>query len=733
MFKKITIFFSLIVGIIFITLIYLSTVGIKTSSFNSVIKKKVKNINEEISLNFSKTKILLDIKSLSLKIKLTKPVIKNRENEIRFHNLNSTISIKSYLKDEFALKNVKFNTKQTDIKKLVQFIRSTYPSPFVFLANNFINKGIIDLEGELFFDDEGRLKENYEISGLILNLETKVTKEHKLQKINSEFKIKKNFYQFNIKKINFHNVIFNPVIINIKKKKKDLIFSIDSESSGKIKNIKKFLSYFDFSFKNNNFDFLDLQFNLNNKINFKLKKFTKLKDLKIEGAGVIDKLILNSNNFKNYNEFFELEKSIEFKSSKFKYNYTKDNLIFESSGKFNLNDEYNNYKFEIKYNPKENSKIVAANFELNSLLINLKNLEYYKTPDKKSNIKINAIFGNQTLIKKLNYVESENNIMIDNLKLDSKSKILDFKQILIKTSKNKISNNDIKIIKEKEKINIYGKKYDATYFFKSLTENKNSRTLSEKFKGKLNINIDEVIAKNDIIYDFNAKGQINFGKIYKLNAKGNFSKNEFLDISIIPEIGNKKKLYIYSEKAKPFVENFKFVKGFTEGKLVYNSIYDDKNSSSNLQIYDFKVQNVPVLAKLLSLASLQGIADVLTGEGIRFNIFEMDFRTNENLTTINEIYALGPAISILMEGYIEKNKLVSLRGTLVPATTLNKVVGSIPLIGKILVGKKTGEGVFGVSFKIKGPPKDLKTSVNPIKTLTPRFITRTLEKIKKSN
>ena len=51
----------------------------------------------------------------------------------------------------------------------------------------------------------------------------------------------------------------------------------------------------------------------------------------------------------------------------------------------------------------------------------------------------------------------------------------------------------------------------------------------------------------------------------------------------------------------------------------------------------------------------------------------------------------------------------------------------------ILVGKKTGEGVFGVSFKLKGPPKNIKTTVNPIKTLTPRFITRTLEKIKKTN
>ena len=74
--------------------------------------------------------------------------------------------------------------------------------------------------------------------------------------------------------------------------------------------------------------------------------------------------------------------------------------------------------------------------------------------------------------------------------------------------------------------------------------------------------------------------------------------------------------------------------------------------------------------------------------------------------------------------------MVSLSGTLVPASTLNKIVSSIPLVGDILVGSKLGEGVFGVSFKIKGPPKDLKTIVNPIKTLTPRFITRTLKKIK---
>ena len=189
----------------------------------------------------------------------------------------------------------------------------------------------------------------------------------------------------------------------------------------------------------------------------------------------------------------------------------------------------------------------------------------------------------------------------------------------------------------------------------------------------------------------------------------------------------------YSDFAKPFVKKFKFIKGFEEGKINYSSTKQNKKSNSQLNIYDFKLKELPALTKILTLASLQGISDTLTGEGVRFNEFEMIFSNEDNLMRIEEMYSIGPAMSILMEGYVQKDKLISLKGTLVPATTINKFVSSIPLIGDVLVGKKTGEGVFGVSFKIKGPPKNLKTSVNPIKTLTPRFITRTLEKIKKTN
>ena len=68
---------------------------------------------------------------------------------------------------------------------------------------------------------------------------------------------------------------------------------------------------------------------------------------------------------------------------------------------------------------------------------------------------------------------------------------------------------------------------------------------------------------------------------------------------------------------------------------------------------------MPTLTKILTLASLQGIADILSGEGIRFDEFEMNFQNQENLISIDEVYAIGPAISILMEGYLKK--IISLR------------------------------------------------------------------------
>ena len=60
------------------------------------------------------------------------------------------------------------------------------------------------------------------------------------------------------------------------------------------------------------------------------------------------------------------------------------------------------------------------------------------------------------------------------------------------------------------------------------------------------------------------------------------------------------------------------------------------------------------------------------------------------------------------------------------------MISKISVIGNIVIPKEVGEGLFGISFKMKGTKSDMKTSINPLRTLTPRFIQKIIDKNKDS-
>ena len=359
---------------------------------------------------------------------------------------------------------------------------------------------------------------------------------------------------------------------------------------------------------------------------------------------------------------------------------------------------------------------------------------------KQKNVKATLEFEgfeskNKIYFKNINYNENNNRIEISNLEIN-KNKILDIGQVKFNYLTNNNFKNEIILEKKDDYYELKGSSFDSTKVIKNISNSGNDNNLFEildNFNSKIKFAIDEVkLDDESTVSNLNGNLEIKNSKLFDLNLNSNFSDNEKLFVSIKSQNINSSVTTFYSDRAKPFVKKYKFIKGFDEGNLDFSSKKINNVSKSKLIIDNFKIQEVPVLAKILTLSSLQGIADLLTGEGVRFTDFEMIYSKKGNSMNIDEIYAIGPAISIMMEGYVESNKWISLKGTLVPATTINRTIASIPLLGDLLIGKKVGEGVFGVSFKIKGPPKNLKTTVNPIKTLTPRFITRTLEKIKKN-
>ena len=339
------------------------------------------------------------------------------------------------------------------------------------------------------------------------------------------------------------------------------------------------------------------------------------------------------------------------------------------------------------------------------------------------------------ILNNINFKRDDDRIDFENINLSKDYHITDFKKIYLQYLDINEIKNDISIIQNKKNSYlIKGKNFDLNKIINQILfeDTDQSKIFDDK---KREFQIDFQRNKiDDSQHILNLKGNFKMkgDDVYDLSLISYFQNKDVLSMSI--KTNNQQKVTtFYSEQAKPFVKKYKFIKGFEGGKLDFYSVKKNKVSQSQLKIYDFNLKELPALTKILTLASLQGIADILSGEGVSFEELEIKFTNKKNLMEIDELYAIGPAISILMDGYVQKNELISLRGTLVPATTINKFVGSIPILGDILVGKKTGEGVFGVSFKLKGPPKNIKTTVNPIKTLTPRFITRTLEKINRKN
>jgi hypothetical protein len=714
--------------IIALIVIYLSIIGIKTDKFNNQITSKVREINSNLDLKLNQVNIKLNPLSFTFDLKTLGTDLSYQDNIIQLENLKSQISLKSIFKNEFAISELAISTKSIALKDLIILVKEVKNYQQLFIANEIIDNGYIVADLKFEFNEVGNIKDNFIIKGLVNNAELTLSNK-KVTKLNFIF-------QANNKELNLEDLTFllNNKSLNIPKlnaKKYDDNFLVTGIVKNKDLNfekneIKKFL---DNKLINKNLN--NLSFNSESNFKFNIDNKLKIKNLDIQASVNVNKLDID--NFIGDNSILpNIKKNLVFENQQIKINYNKSKIEITGSGNIFIQNNLDVINYQIT-NIQDNY-LFNLDFEIedNPLILNFINFE--KDVESSLSLKLKgALKKNKLKFDHIILTEDKNIISIENLQLSKDFKIDELETINLNFEDKSKLKNELKLKKDKNLYVISGASFNAdnliTELLKSNEDNK-KKFFSKNFELKINVEKVYLDANNKID---NLKGKIilSNNEVVNLNLESDFSNNKKITFTIRDNNGEKITT-LFSDEAKPLVDRYKFIKGFTEGKLDFYSSKKNNESKSNLKIYDFKLKELPALTKILSLASLQGIADLLSGEGIRFSEFEMNFDNKADLMTINEIYAIGPAISILMEGYIEKDNLVSLRGTLVPATTINKTIGSIPLIGNILVGQKVGEGVFGVSFKIKGPPKDLETTVNPIKTLTPRFITRTLEKIKKN-
>ena len=719
---------------------------IKTQvSLASIIKNKFVSSNIELGTRSILVKDLVKFARAvnnSPKLFLLEKIIKNGHIIIDLNiNFDENGNIKNDYKVKGSLKDGKIKLFNQSVYKNINFKFNIKNDNFNFQEIQF-NFAKINFFSNLL--KISKKNKNYFFEGEIENKNSKITSKF-LNLINLNIK------DVDIAKSSFvskNNFSFE---LNNNLKVKNIIFKSDTKLNNIEYKTTKFIDNY-FPEVNESILFKDHQlkinFNKNQlfikgkgkiKINEKLEDIDYLinkdKDnIHIDSNLIIGNIIMQKQEFLN-NYFPLIKENINFKDHKLNITYKNKNLSLSGAGKVKINNDFDFIQYHLSKREKKLNFDLALN--LNKSYFKIDYLNYKKK--NKSTVKLN-VQGNfkedQNLnLKKIIISENNNEIEIFNLLLDDSN-------LFVKVEKAKFNYID----KDNKKNNFYVMKKNLnTYEVSGTVFNANSLISNfmddnDKHQNKIlkenvsiNLNLEKVhIDDMFFINNFNGKILIKNNKVVNANISAVFENNKTIKLTVNTNNEGNKITTLNSTWAKPLINRYKFIRGFEEGYLDFYSSKKNGISNSVLIVDNFRVKEVPALAKLLTLASLQGIADLLTGEGVRFTDLEMRFSNNKKLMTIEELYAIGPSISILMEGYIQSKELISLRGTLVPASTINRSISSIPLIGDLLIGKKVGEGVFGVSFKIKGPPKNLETSVNPIKTLTPRFITRTLEKIKKN-
>ncbi len=289
--------------------------------------------------------------------------------------------------------------------------------------------------------------------------------------------------------------------------------------------------------------------------------------------------------------------------------------------------------------------------------------------------------------------------------------------------------------KKKVKINVSGTSYDLTPFFEKnenkIKIDKNTVVASTEEDDELEkvTDTDIFIAVNNLwtnpkmpITNFAGSAQLRNGiGVNEIHLIGNFSNNQQKRIKFdyVPRPNNEFLLSVDSNDAGATLKALRLYDNMENGIIQIEARRaKDKTFIGHAKIRNFSIYNTPVIAKLLTVASFSGMVDLLKGEGLKFSHLDAPFEYQNKQLRLKEAKAFGDVVGITATGtYDRRFDEVNVNGVIAPAYSLNTMLGRIPLVGGLLVGKDGT--VFAANYTVTGNLEDADININPLSALSP--------------
>ena len=184
--------FLFILFILFLATFYLSFFGFETDKFNKIIKSKINESNNNVTLDFEKISILLDIKKLTLFVKFLNPNLNYDQTVIPLKSLRTNVDLDFLNQKKIIIKEVIVSTKYLDFKNIKPILIKTGLK-----ENNFknIKKARFQIQDlKLEFDENFKLKKDLNVKGDIKTANIKISEKYEIKNLIGNFLYKKNSF-----------------------------------------------------------------------------------------------------------------------------------------------------------------------------------------------------------------------------------------------------------------------------------------------------------------------------------------------------------------------------------------------------------------------------------------------------------------------------------------------------------------------------------------------------------
>ncbi|WP_418158622.1 AsmA-like C-terminal domain-containing protein [Benzoatithermus flavus] len=144
--------------------------------------------------------------------------------------------------------------------------------------------------------------------------------------------------------------------------------------------------------------------------------------------------------------------------------------------------------------------------------------------------------------------------------------------------------------------------------------------------------------------------------------------------------------------------------------------------AGELGLRDFRLLDSPLLARIFTLTSFQGIASALSGQGIPIERLSVPFVWSGRRVEIENARLRGADIGARASGAIDlAARAIVLDGTVAPAYGFNRMLGQVPIVGDIMRGREA-DAALAATFSVRGDPAAPEITVNPLAALVPGII-----------